>query len=114
MRLLRYSCSVCNHRHRIKLFSEYKHCVGCNIEIILVPEFLISQRTQILFVTGGFSIGLALGRLRFFSGNAPYDVAQFFLDLLCLWLYAWIFRILYFQFQSVCVNMASDAIVSCK
>ena len=68
-----------------------------------------SERLQIVFVTGGFGIGMLLERMRLLSGNAPYDLAQFFLDLFCLWVYAWIFRIVYFQFQSVRMDMTELA-----
>lgn len=101
MRFVRYTCCVCHQAHRIRLFNEYRHCTNCKQALVLVPEFLVSQRMQTIFVTGGFGIGLCLGRLRLLSGNAAYDLAQFFLDLFCLWVYAWIFRVVYFQFQQV-------------
>lgn len=109
MRLFRYTCPECNHRIRIRLFNEYKNCIFCDSKISLIPEFLVSQRMQVFFVGGGFGIGLFLGRLRLISGNASYDLAQFFLDLICLWIYAWIFRIIYFQFQSVSINILKPA-----
>lgn len=106
MRFVRYTCAACQQQHRIRLLKEYTHCSACKQEFLLVPEFLFTQRMQVFFVTGGFAIGVLLGRLRLLSGNASYDLAQFFLDLFCLWIYAWIFRICYFQFQTVRMETA--------
>ena len=114
MRFVRYTCTVCNQGHRIRLFNEYKRCTKCKQEFVLVPEFLVSQRIQIVFVTGGFGIGLLLGRMRLLSGNEAYDLAQFFLDMLCLWVYAWIFRMVYFQFQDVVTTTNVSALTPLK
>jgi hypothetical protein len=67
----------------------------------LVPGMFSSQIFQIFFVAGAVCLGVGLGHLRWSMGMLPYDMDQFVLDLVCFWLYAWISRLVYFQFQIV-------------
>jgi hypothetical protein len=67
----------------------------------LRPGLFSSRISTMAFVAGALGLGVALGRLRWSLGNIPYDADQFVLDIACFWIYAWLFRIVYFQFQSV-------------
>jgi hypothetical protein len=67
----------------------------------LAPGMLRSRTFQIFFVAGALGLGFALGRIRWSLGKLPYDTDQFVLDMACFWMYAWISRIIYFQFQTV-------------
>ncbi len=71
----------------------------------LVPGMLSSRLFQISFVAGAVCMGMALGTLRLSIGMLPYDMDQFVLDMTCFWMYAWISRMVYFQFQSVEVGL---------
>lgn len=101
MPLLRYACPGCGQRHRIGLWRESTRCSACDQEMALDPGMLTSRLFQISFVAGAICIGVGLGSLRLSLGMLPYDMDQFVLDMVCFWIYAWISRIVYFQFQSV-------------
>ena len=105
MRLLRYACPHCGQRHRIALWREQSRCLACAKGMALVPGMLSSRVFQIVFVAGALAMGLALGRLRWSMGKLPYDTDQFVLDMACFWLYAWVSRIIYFQFQTVEISL---------
>jgi len=105
MPLLRYACPGCGQRHRIGLWRESTRCSACDQEMALVPGMLTSRLFQISFVAGAICIGVGLGSLRLSLGMLPYDMDQFVLDMVCIWIYAWISRIVYFQFQSVEIGL---------
>ena len=105
MRIFRYACPHCGQRHRIALLREPSQCVACAKGMVLVPGMLNSRGFQILFVAGALALGVALGRLRWSLGKLPYDIDQFVLDMACFWMYAWISRLIYFQFQTVEVGL---------
>ena len=105
MRLLRHECPHCGQRHRIGLWRELNRCSACEKEMALVPGMLSSRLFQISFVAGAICIGIGLGSLRLSLGMLPYDMDQFVLDMACFWMYAWISRIVYFQFQSVEIGL---------
>jgi len=104
MNLLRYACPRCGQRHRIGLWCEATHCKACEQAMALVPGMFASRLFQILFVAGAVCIGVGLGSLRLSLGMLPYDLDQFVLDMVGFWMYAWISRIVYFQFQSAKIN----------
>ena len=68
---------------------------------VCMPGMFSSRIGTMIFVAGALGLGLALGRLRWSLGKLPYDADQLVLDIACFWIYAWLCRIVYFQFQSV-------------
>jgi hypothetical protein len=105
MRLVRYDCPRCGQQHRIGLLPEHGQCVACAQPMALKPNMFSSTVFQIVFISGALGLGVALGSLRWSLGMLPYDLDQFVLDMVCFWIYAWISRIVYFQFQSVTINL---------
>ena len=101
MRIFKYACPHCGQGHRIGLLRDASQCVACAKSMALVPGMLSSRAFQIFFVAGALGLGMALGRLRWSLGKLPYDMDQFVLDMACFWIYAWVSRIIYFQFQTV-------------
>lgn len=69
--------------------------------MVLTPGMFSSRIWTMTFVAGALGLGVALGRLRWSLGKLPYDADQLVLDIVCFWIYAWLCRIVYFQFQSV-------------
>ena len=101
MRLLHYGCPHCGHNHRIGLAGEHRRCLACGESMVLVPGTLESALLQAVFFSGALGLGLMLGRMRWALGAIPYGLDQLVVDLVCFWLYAWVSRILFFQFQSI-------------
>ena len=66
---------------------------------------LASGLSQLVFFSGALGLGVVLGRLRWTLGNMPYGLDQFILDLVCFWMYAWISRIIFFQFQRIRIDV---------
>jgi tRNA G26 N,N-dimethylase Trm1 len=108
MHLLRYACPRCGQRHRIGLWREAKRCKACEQTMALVPGMFTGRLFQGLFVAGAVALGMALGHLRLSLGMLPYDMDQFVLDMVGFWMYAWLSRMVYFQFQSV--KMGTQAV----
>ena len=69
--------------------------------MVLTPGMLETWLSQIAFFGGAVGLGLALGRLRWALGGVPYGLDQLVVDLVCFWAYAWLIRIILFQFQGV-------------
>jgi hypothetical protein len=101
MPLLRYACPRCAQTHRIGLLREQAQCIACSQAMALLPTMFSSVTFQIIYIAGAIGLGVVLGNLRWSLGLLPYDMDQFVLDMVCFWMYAWINRIVYFQFQSV-------------
>ena len=105
MRLFRYECPRCGERHHIGLWREHEHCTACAQAMVLTPGLFSSRVFQILFLTGAVWLGVSLGNLRWSLGKLPYDMDQFVLDMVSFWLYAWVSRLVYFQFQRVEIKL---------
>ena len=101
MRLLHYGCPHCGHNHRIGLAAEHRRCLACGESMTLAPGMFKNWPLQMVFFAGALGLGLMLGRMRWALGAIPYGLDQLVLDLVCFWLYAWISRIIFFQFQSI-------------
>ena len=100
-RMLRYGCPACGQLHRISLVREHLHCVACGQAMRLTPGMFDRSRFIVGFVVGGIFVGMMLGRLRWALGGLPYGMDQLVLDLVCFWIYAWISRFVFFQFQTI-------------
>jgi len=99
MPLFKYACPQCGEYQRIGLWREVSRCHACDQKITLVPGMFSNRLFQLFFVLGALCIGVSLGNLRWSLGMLPYDMDQLVLDLVSFWIYAWLTRIVYFQFQ---------------
>lgn len=100
-RMLHYQCPACGQRHRIGLLNEPHQCLACSQSMRLLPGMFDRSINVAVFVAGAIGVGVMLGRLRLALGGLPYDTDQLVLDLLCFWIYAWISRVIFFQFQTI-------------
>lgn len=103
VRMVHYRCPVCGQRHRIGLLREPGRCRSCGQAMRLVPGMFDRAIFVAVFIAGAVGVGVMLGRLRMALGGLPYGGDQLMLDLMCFWIYAWISRVIFFQFQTLTV-----------